>query len=121
MVFMLTGYNSNGLPQAKSKSLLGPYLGGPMRVARVIVSIFLAVIFSSPLPAQQPPPSADGVQPTVTRDPQALSLLSQCGTAMGGASISDTYATGTLTSADPNGPSGAIVAQTKGTKMRNDI
>ena len=92
-----------------------------MRVAQVVVSIFSAVAFSSPLLSQQPPPAAPSPQPTVTRDPQALSLLSQCGTAMGGASISDIYASGTLTSDDPNGLSGTIVAQTKGIKMRNDI
>src|SRR5882672_8100018 len=92
-----------------------------MRVARIIATISFSVILSIPLSAQNSPPAVDTAQPAVTRAAQALSLLAQCSSAMGSASISDTYATGTLTSTDPNGLSGTLVAQTKGTKMRNDI
>src|SRR6266850_7491391 len=55
MVFMLTGYNSNGLPQAKSKSLLGPYLGGPMRVRPLLVAVLFSLFFASGASAQTAP------------------------------------------------------------------
>jgi hypothetical protein len=80
--------------------------------------VFLLATQSS---AQQTAMADASLQATVTRDPQSLTLLAQCKAAMGGASILDTYATGTITSTDPNGPTGTIVAQTKGSKMRNDI
>src|SRR5258708_538468 len=56
-----------------------------------------------------------------TRDPQALALLAQCGAAMGAASIQDTYAIGTLTTADPNAPTVPITTQTKGAAERYDM
>jgi hypothetical protein len=55
------------------------------------------------------------------RDPQALALLAQCGTAMGANLIGDTYATGTIAPSDPNSSPSPIVSQSKGTKMRNEI
>ena len=55
------------------------------------------------------------------RDPQALALLAQCGTAMGAASIQDSYATGTLTTDDPATPAEPITSQTKGAAERLDI
>ncbi len=65
------------------------------------------------------PSVAQGKAPV--RDPQALALLAQCGTAMGAASILDTYATGTLTTADPEAPAAPITTQTKGAAERFDI
>jgi hypothetical protein len=65
------------------------------------------------------PSAAQGKDPV--RDPQALALLAQCGTAMGATLIADTSSTGTITPTDPNGSPRAIVSQTKGTRMRNDI
>jgi hypothetical protein len=56
-----------------------------------------------------------------TRDPQALALLAQCGTAMGGALIQDMSATGTLTTADPKAPPVSIITQSKGAAERFDI
>jgi len=55
------------------------------------------------------------------RDPQALALLAQCGTAMGGASIQDMSATGTLTTADPKVSPLPIITQSKGAAERFDI
>lgn len=91
-----------------------------MRVARVFFSIFFAVNFSFPLPAQQSPPAVDTAQPAVTRDAQALALLAQCNAAMGSSSIQDTSATGTLTTDDPAVPPATITTQTKGTAERFD-
>jgi hypothetical protein len=59
--------------------------------------------------------------PPVTRDPQALTLLSQCATAMGSALVSDVTATGTVSSVPTGaGPGGTIVSRTKGTQFRID-
>ena len=58
---------------------------------------------------------------TPVRDAQALVLLAQCGTAMGAASIQDSYATGTLTTDDPAVPAAPITSQTKGAAERFDI
>jgi len=65
------------------------------------------------------PSAAQGKAPV--RDPQALALLAQCGRAMGAASIQDTYATGTLTTADPKAPAVPITTQTKGAAERYDM
>jgi hypothetical protein len=55
------------------------------------------------------------------RDPQALALLAQCAAAMGGASIQDMSATGTLTTADPKVSPVPITTQSKGAAERFDI
>jgi len=58
---------------------------------------------------------------TVTRDPQAVTLLGECAATMGASLIQDTYAQGSLISAkDPNA-TGAIISQSKGVNIRNDI
>jgi hypothetical protein len=55
------------------------------------------------------------------RDPQALAFLAQCSLAMGASSIQDSYAQGTLTTADPNAPAVPITTRTKGAAERFDI
>jgi len=85
-----------------------------MRVARIALALTLMFLTCRDLRGQQPTVAAQ-------RDPQALSLLSQCGAAMGADLITDSYATGTVTESDLGAPVGTIISQTKGFKTRNDI
>ncbi len=85
-----------------------------MRVARIALALTLIFLAGRDLRGQQPTVAAQ-------RDPQALSLLSQCGAAMGADLITDSYATGTVTESDLGAPVGTIISQTKGFKTRNDI
>jgi hypothetical protein len=66
---------------------------------------------------------AGTAQPTVTRDPQALSLLSQCSASMGASSlVPDIYAEGTITPTNPNSTSASVVLKSKGTDLvRSEI
>jgi len=76
------------------------------------IALWLCIILVTPSVAQDKGP---------VRDPQALALLAQCGTSMGAASILDTYATGTLSSADPEAQALPITTQTKGAAERFEI
>lgn len=82
-----------------------------MRVTWLWFLVVVVVSISNLVAAQKPP----------QRDQQALSLLAQCGAAMGAVSISDTYATGTMATADPNAPAVPITTQTKGAAERFDF
>jgi hypothetical protein len=87
-----------------------------MRVLRI--ALFVALIFqnSSQVYAQQ---SAVAVQ----RDTQALSLLSQCSTAMGATTtVPDLYAVGTVTPTNPNSSPSNLVLKSKGTdRLRTEF
>ncbi len=84
---------------------------------RCALFLFASFLACSAADTQQAPPTSP---PPPHRDPQALSLLAQCNGAMGGASILDTYASGTLTTDDPDVPSVSITTQTKGAAERFD-
>ena len=90
-----------------------------MRVARVILSFTLVLSSSPRLSSQQAPAAPTGP----TRDPQALSLLAQCATAMGASHGSpDVYAVGTIGPANPANPASTFVLKSKGTNQsRTDI
>ena len=87
-----------------------------MRVVRI--ALFVALIFqsSSQVYAQQ-------FAVAVQRDAQALSLLSQCSTAMGASTtIPDLYAVGTVTPTNPNSSPSSLVLKSKGTdRLRTEF
>lgn len=94
------------------------------RYPAALLLLFCLFFLTSPLAAQLSPPPAP--QPVVTgRDPQAMSVLTNALSAMGGtgaASIQDTVVQATFT-APPNagGQSGTVTVTTKGaTEMRSD-
>lgn len=72
----------------------------------------LLILISSTMLFSQKPPQ---------RDPQALNLLAQCGAAMGAASITDTHATGSMTTNDPTAPAVPITSESKGAAERFDF
>jgi len=77
--------------------------------------LFFSVVWVATAHGQTPTPSA------VTRDPQAVLLLTQCAATMGGPLIQDTYAEGSVVSAKYPNATGAIISQSKGPNVRNDI
>jgi|SRR5579859_168683 len=87
-----------------------------MRAARLVLS-FVLILSSSPQLSSQQSPT------TVTRDPQALSILTQCSSAMGASSTApDIYAVGTITPSNPQNPSASVVLKSIGTdRVRSEI
>jgi len=87
-----------------------------MRVVRIALSLVLIFQSSSQLSAQQ-------TSVAVQRDAQALSLLSQCGAAMGTAgTVPNIYAEGTITPANPDTSSSSFVLKSKGTdRLRTEF
>ena len=87
-----------------------------MRCPSVVPAILLfSVTLTGAAHGQTPTPSA------VTRDPQAVLLLTQCAATMGASAIQDTYAEGSVVSAKYPNATGAIISQSKGPNVRNDI
>jgi hypothetical protein len=103
---------------ARFRMVFCPYAAS-VRLSQTFTNVFwlLSLIFFQTVAIE--PLVAANKGPT--RDPQALALLAQCATAMGGASIQDMSATGTLTTADPNAPPVSITTQSKGAAERSDI
>lgn len=91
-------------------------------MGRIVAAVlFLLLLPASALGQDQPTADTATSTATVSRDPSALALLAQCGGAMGGGSIQDTSATGTLTSADTSAPPASITLQSKGAAERFDV
>lgn len=93
-------------------------------MGRIVAAVlFLLLLPASALGQDQPSASTDASSPaTVSRDPSALALLSQCASVMGAPGPGfDFYAQGQLNSGDPRGPSGPIAVKGKGLNVRSDI
>src|SRR5712691_4323384 len=87
-----------------------------MRVTSFSLSLVLILVS---------PPHLSSQQSTATpqRDAQALSILTQCSSAMGASStIPDIYAEGTIIPTNPNNPSATIVLKSRGTdRVRSEL
>ncbi len=91
-------------------------------MSRITTAVLLFLILPAiALGQEQPTTDTTTATATVSRDSSALALLAQCGGAMGGGSIQDTSATGTLTSADTSAPPASITLQSKGAAERFDV
>lgn len=82
------------------------------------VCVVIVVLLCPLVVLGQSSPNAPG---TVTRDPQAVTLLAQCAATMGASLIQDTYAEGSMVSAKYPNATGAIISESKGLNVRNDI
>src|SRR6266403_1462703 len=94
-----------------SERSVDPQRGGPMRVARFVLTFLLIFVSSPHLNSQH---SATAAQ----RDPQALAVLNQAVTAMGGSVPGDSSATGTVTiTAGSDTQAGTIKILTRGSSQ----